>query len=95
MDTNPSLLTTRANLLTTTLQIASIFRGPADDWPYVTDITLETNRTLLVALYVDEYGTFADIASDTYNTAITTLANRLKSYQGPIVLRPWAKMNSD
>ncbi len=95
MDANPALLDNTAKKLGTPLEIASIFRGANDEWPYPADEELGRNRTLLVSWHLGEIACFHDFASGKYDDFITQQALRLKEYGKPVVLRPWAEMNAD
>ena len=95
MDANPALLDVTEEKLDTPLEIASVFRGPDDEWPYPADKELGKNRTLLVSWHLGEVACFSDVTHGMYDDFITQQAIRLKEYRHPVVIRPWAEMNAD
>ena len=95
MDANPYILNDLAATINTPLQIASIFRGAGDTWPYPNDELLGRDRTLLVSWHLSDIATYATWANGDNDEFVRNQAIRLRNYSGPVILRPWAEMNGD
>ncbi|MFZ1360885.1 MAG: glycosyl hydrolase [Candidatus Saccharimonadales bacterium] len=95
MDSQPQLLDDTSEQLNTPLEIASIFRGSGDDWPYQGDRVLGADRTLLVSWHLGSIANYHYWASGQGDEFVRTQAVKLREYSRPVVLRPWAEMNAD
>lgn len=95
MDADPSVLDRYAEQLGVPMDIAGIFRGPDDDWPYPGDVELGEGRTLLVSWHLDEKADLAGWAAGDQDGWLREAAARIQGHGGPVVLRPWAEMNGD
>lgn len=94
MDALPQRLNDLSTLLRQPLSVASVFRGEGDIWPGAVDAKLATNRTLLVAWYLDNHS-FGYWASAAARPELVAVARRVKAYARPVAIRPWAEMNGD
>jgi len=94
MDALPQRLNDLSALLRQPLSVASVFRGEGDIWPGAVDAKLATNRTLLVAWYLDNHS-FGYWASAAARPELVAVARRVKAYARPVAIRPWAEMNGD
>lgn len=95
MDANPVLLDDAEVRLDVPMEIASIFRGDGDDWPYPNDELLGENRTLLVSWYLGNIASYYYWSSGQGDEFVRAQAAKLRNYGRPVVLRPWAEMNGD
>lgn len=94
MDARPQRLNDLSTVLRQPLSVASVFRGAGDIWPGVVEAKLATNRTLLVAWYLDDHS-FGYWASAAARPELVAVAQRVKAYGRPVAIRPWAEMNGD
>lgn len=95
MDRDPSLLDEAANKIGANMEIASIFRGKGDEWPYPVDERLGENRELLVSWHLEDFGDFKHFYSGQADEMLVGQARRVANYSGPVIIRPWAEMNAD